>query len=320
MDEAPAREGAGTVNAVLMPWFMGGPWIPKFSGKGGGATYGEWQAQIEAFLRAQGLSGQQKLDFILSALEGEAKQEVLLAEPDKRDTDTNLFALLKTLYGKAEPVAQLRAKFFQCRQGVDEGVGAFVLRLRELHHRWRAVDPAPVGGDDEMLRAQFLMGLKPGPVQQELQRQPRRLPGLTFAETCTEAKALEKELQQEEAHVCRTQMAQLAPTATATDPTWQQWKDSLKSELQQELKEQVSALSKNLLEEFKKLHLQDSQGEVIQRIRDAPATASSSRPRHTRPAGEPRSFQWDAQGRPICRDCGESGHVQRFCPRRRQNF
>lgn len=54
-------------------------------------AYGEWQTHIEAVLRAQGLSSQQKVDFILSALEGKAKQEVLLAEPDKRDTDAHIF-------------------------------------------------------------------------------------------------------------------------------------------------------------------------------------------------------------------------------------
>lgn len=260
------------------------------------------------------------MDFILSALEGEAKQEVLLAEADKRDTDANIFTLLKTLYGKAEPVAQLRAKFFQCRQGTEEGVGAFVLRLRDLHHRWRSGDPAPEGGDDEMLRAQFSMGLKPGSVQQELQRQLRCLPDMTFAATCAEAKALDKELHPVGTQVCRTHVAQPAPAATTANPTLQQWKEALKIELQHELKEQVAALSKVLLEDLKKLHLPGPQGEPPGRTHNVPGTDRASRPRPTRPTSESRPFQWDTQGRPICRDCGESGHIQRFCPRRRQNL
>lgn len=83
MENAAGGDGAGAVNTVLMPWFMGSPWVPKFSGKGGAAALREWKTQIEAFLRAQGLSGQQKVDFVLNALEGDAKREVLLAEEGK---------------------------------------------------------------------------------------------------------------------------------------------------------------------------------------------------------------------------------------------
>lgn len=321
MEEAANGEGASTVNTVLMPWFMGGPWVPKFSGKGGADALREWQAQIEAFLRAQGLSGQQKVDFVLSALEGDARREVLLAEPANRNTDTDIFALLRTLYGGGQSVAQMRAHFFQCRQGAEEGTASFILRLRELHQRWRAVEAAPPGGDDEMLRAQFSMGLRPGAVQQELQRQLRRVPDMTFASTCAEAKALERELDQREAQVCKAHVAPAmpaaptAPAAPTIDSSWQKWRESLKLELQQELKDQVAAMSKVLMDDLKKLHLHDPLM-AAPRERNAPA---SSRPRSTPgPPRESQQFRWDAQGRPICRDCGESGHIQRFCPRRRQ--
>lgn len=318
MENAAGGDGAGAVNTVLMPWFMGSPWVPKFSGKGGAAALREWKTQIEAFLRAQGLSGQQKVDFVLNALEGDAKREVLLAEEGKRNTDANIFTLLQALYGGAESVAQLRAQFFQCRQGTEEGVASFTLRLRELHQRWRTVDAAPEGGDDEMLRAQFSMGLRPGSVQQELQRQLRRLPDMTFSATCAEAKALEREFDRGEAQVCKTHVAQPVQAAPASDPSWQQWRESLKAELQQELKEQVSAMSKALLDDLKKLHLPDPLV-AGDRDRNASITAVPSRPRSSQgPSRQSQSFQWDSQGRPICRNCGESGHIQRFCPRRRQ--
>ncbi|KAL7846619.1 hypothetical protein SRHO_G00215990 [Serrasalmus rhombeus] len=74
-----SRPEASTVNAVMIPWFMRVPWIPKFSGKGGAAAFEEWRVQMEVFLRVQGLSSQQRVDFVLSALEGEARQEVQLA-------------------------------------------------------------------------------------------------------------------------------------------------------------------------------------------------------------------------------------------------
>ncbi|KAL2087263.1 hypothetical protein ACEWY4_018322 [Coilia grayii] len=311
-----SRPEASTVNAVMMPWFMGGPWIPKFSGKGGAAAFEEWRGQMEAFLRAQGLSGQQRVDFILSALEGEAKQEIQLVAPTDKDTDVEVFDVLKGLYGHTVSVAQLRAQFFQCRQGAEEGVGAFTLRLRELHHQWRAVDPGPAGGDDEMLRAQFAMGLRPCPTQQELQRQLRRRPDMTFADTCREAKALEKEMGPGDVQVCRALTSEPTPAA-APDSNWQQWRDSLKAELQRELRDQVTALGKTLSDDLRNLHRRSDP--PVRERHNPTVTAPASRPRSSRGAqGESQLYRWDAQGRPICRDCGESGHIQRFCPRRQR--
>lgn len=57
-------------NMMMVPWFLGGPWVPKYAGKGGQQTLTEWRSQIEVYLRAQSLSAEQKADFVLSALEG----------------------------------------------------------------------------------------------------------------------------------------------------------------------------------------------------------------------------------------------------------
>lgn len=59
------------VNA-LIPWFMGGPWVPKFSGGEELFKFQEWRTQIEAFIQAQGINVEQCVDFVLSALEGQA--------------------------------------------------------------------------------------------------------------------------------------------------------------------------------------------------------------------------------------------------------
>lgn len=39
---------------LVMPWFMGPAWIPKFADKK--EKFGEWGAQVEAMLRAQELT------------------------------------------------------------------------------------------------------------------------------------------------------------------------------------------------------------------------------------------------------------------------
>ncbi|KAJ8006606.1 hypothetical protein DPEC_G00110400 [Dallia pectoralis] len=181
---------------MMMPWVMGGPWVPTFSGTlDCTPKFGEWRAKIETYLRAQGLPADQRVDFVLLALEGDAKREVMLLPPEQRNTDIKIFEFLASLYAGNQSLDLVRAQFFECRQKVEEGVGAFILRFRELHHRWQARMPGGVEPDhDRLQRAQFIRALQPGSVQQELQREIRRRPAITFREVCTEAKALAYEI------------------------------------------------------------------------------------------------------------------------------
>lgn len=308
----------------MMPWFMSGPWVPKFSGVGEPSKFQEWRSQIEAFIRAQGLNGEQRVDFLLSTLEGNAKREVALLAATDRDTDVKILDALARLYGGQQPVALLRVQFFNCKQEPGEDVSAFTLRLRELHHRWRAREPLVAGTDDELLRTQFAMGLRPGAVKQELQRQLRRDTALTFDKACSEAKALEREsAHTEEAQVCPAIASSSRKPAKATSD-WDSMRESLRAELRQELTEQVNLLSKSIVEELQgRLKIPTT----YQNATPPPSEGAQqswrplqSGPRRQRlgsaPPGQP-SYQWDSQGRAICRDCGEAGHIQRFCPRRR---
>ncbi|KAJ8351924.1 hypothetical protein SKAU_G00234000 [Synaphobranchus kaupii] len=64
----------------MFPWFMCAQWVPKFNGEEGTVKFGEWKAQMQAMLRAQVLTKDQKVDFVLGALEGTAQREVRLLE------------------------------------------------------------------------------------------------------------------------------------------------------------------------------------------------------------------------------------------------
>lgn len=104
-----------TVTAqFVMPWFMGAAWIPKFDGDK--TKFEEWKGQVGAMLRAQGLNQQQQADFLLGALEGEAKRELQLVEPENKNTGQKVLDVLQKLYAKPATKANLRANFFNCRQ------------------------------------------------------------------------------------------------------------------------------------------------------------------------------------------------------------
>ena len=64
-------------------------------------------------LRVQGLSKQQQADFVLCALEEEAKRELQLIRPRDKVTGRQVLDILQRLYAKPATRAQLRAHFFK---------------------------------------------------------------------------------------------------------------------------------------------------------------------------------------------------------------
>ena len=322
--DLPVCEPITPSSPLIMPWFYSAPWLPKFNGER--RRFREWRAQVQAMLRAQPLSAEQQADFIFSALEGEARREVALLDATQRNTGNHILSALKDLYGETINTAQARAAFFKCRQSPDEKVGDFILRLRECHVKWRRLDRQAAGEEDEAPLDQFVLGMKTGPVRTELQRYLRRQPLQGFKAVTAEARALEEELGSgtEEAQVSAARAtSSCATTGTKrrkepAGPIHKQmydWKEELRRELQQELSEQVKALGTQLVEQLR--------GHAASNSR--PGDSSREQPRdHTTPpptqAGlsHATSYQWDPQGRPICLDCREAGHVRRNCPKRQR--
>lgn len=307
----PPGTSAAITAQFTMPWFMGASFIPKFGGDK--TKYLEWRAQVEAMLRAQGLNDAQQADFVLTALEGEAKQEVQLLNSEDKDTGKKILDFLQELYSKPVTKAQLRANFYNCRQRTDENVNVFILRLREMFSRWREQDEAVAGDTNSLLLDQLMIGLRKGPVKQELCRLLRRDSNLTFVSACKEARALEQELDEEGEDILsqrvRTQ-APLTPTYADSEQLKGQIRAELKEELMGEVRkeiiEQIKTLSSTLVEEVRAQLASPNQAQTWK---------PTSPARQHRPSPRP-SFQWDTRGRPICQHCGAAGHIQRRCPQK----
>ncbi|XP_042563837.1 uncharacterized protein LOC122132932 isoform X2 [Clupea harengus] len=314
MSDDEGAAAPGVVNNMMVPWFLGGPWVPKYGDKGSQQPFIEWRDQIEVYLRAQTLSAEQRVDFVMSALQGDARREILLLQATERNTDSKIFTALERLYGDVLTTSQVRAKFFKCQQLVGEGVGPFILRLRESHFRWRSREEA-TGSDVEMLRSQLVLGLLPGPVQTELQRRVRREPDLTFKEACKEVKAMEKETERatvDGVDIRRTYNNPPQPTPPApSDPlqNWDSLKEALRTELAGELRAQVIDLKTSLLAELRSQQTTRQQPEQPPSKRGGEQGANRAQRR-------PRLPQWDDQGRPICLRCGQAGHMLRECQNR----
>lgn len=312
-----------------MCWYHGlcrGAWTPRFSGEKG--KFGPWQSQIEAMLMAQEFTAQQGVDFLLAALDGEARRQAQLFKTEEKANTKALLDALQKKYGDGGTQAQQHSRFFSCRQAQDEGVESFILRLRELYFDWQGREPTSEEEGEDLLD-QFTQSIRPGPIQKEIHHQVRRNLQLTFAAICTEALALEQEQQHcdDNAWVRRALMptaaSRINPTKCDT-PDLNQLRSELQADLRREVAEQLKGLKASIVEELRKQispvpqitcqlshvhsHAAPPQPSVGAAVR--------SRPPQTPPA---RSFQWDSQGRPICKDCGEVGHIQRYCPARRRS-
>lgn len=295
----PGEDPQATGPFMMMPFFMGGPWMCKFDGLGT-VKLGEWKTQIKYMLSVQRLSAQQQVQFLVGSLDGDARREVLALEEEDRDTTKKIFDLLTALYGDNTPIAALRAQFFNCKQEPRQSLRSFALHLRELFCRLKSRDETGLEEGDILLRDQFILGLRDGPVRQELRKQVRRTPTLTFEVVKAEALALEHECQEHwEPSACMSANVGSHPSRPVSD-----WKVEFRNEIMKEVKEQMSQLSKTLVDELRGHQLPPQE-----------SAQPEGRWRNPRAAAMPTNrFKWDPQGRPICSRCDGVGHISRRCP------
>lgn len=284
---------------MMMPVYPGAPWLPKFSGLKSDIKYGDWKEQMFGLLNAQDLTELRKVGLLMGALAGEAKLQASVLDTGERDTSVKLFAFLDSLYGDNTPIAVVRSKFFSCVQKPDESLTSFALRLRELHCRLRRHNPddAP---SESALKDQMLLGLSEGPLSQTMRTYARRNPELDFAAIYSEALLLEEE-QQGQRGIDATCSATFGESRQHSTPI-SNWKETLKQEILTEVKDQMKGLTHEIMSEIKPL-LHYSERKYT--------------PRHHGPTTRPRvriqGNEWTRDGRPICRQCRQVGHMARSC-------
>ncbi|XP_063078355.1 uncharacterized protein LOC134468350 isoform X2 [Engraulis encrasicolus] len=183
-------------------------------------------------------------------------------------------------------------------------------QVRELFNRLkRREDSGLPADDDKLLRDQFILGLRDGQLKQTLKLQLRGNATLKFEDIQKEALALEMDQVEPDAHATDC----FAASATPRDSTpMADWKKELREEIMKDVKEQMSHLSKTLLDE-----LRGPPSRGLQPPRERSYSDGSWRGRQSAPRPPNSRFQWDEQGQPICSRCGKAGHMSRNCPSRR---
>lgn len=186
---------------------------------------------------------------MLGSLEGEAKKEVQAAPTAARANAKAVFDFLTELYGDATPVAALRAQFFNFRQGPRQSLRAYSLRLREQYTLLKERRDHGLGDEDTLLRDQFLLGLRDGPIRQNLRLQLRQDPTLSFEALRREALAQETDYTETtDLSACMAASGTCTPAALVSVDL----KQELRAELMKDVKEQMAEFSKTLLDELRR--------------------------------------------------------------------
>lgn len=178
--------------------------------------------------------------------------------------------------------------------------------MRELFRRLQRRSPEGALVEDQ-LKEQLLMGMEDGPMLRALKTYARRNPAGTFAELHQEALSLEVEYGQARYETaCAAVSQHEASNVRSHRPDW---RAELKREILEEVKGQIRELTQEMMRELRPLNL-------------AAPVHHASPQQQARPVPRRRDHQsinrWDPEGRPICRNCQQPGHVARNCRENRE--
>ena len=238
----------------------------------------------------RGLPLSEQANFVLSYLEGPAKEEMKL----NLTNSDQIFDLLQESFGEKRSVPQLLKAFYDRRQREGETLRAFSHALRELQAKIEKKSVTKSSGQDAALRDHFAENVRDPLLRKELKKFIRTHPEISFLDTREEAIRWAEE--DEKSCGPRPRVASSHETSTSTKPS------SLKSAMNEMIKTvqgQQKAIE-DLAANLKKLN-----------------TVPTNRGQNAQfqPQFQQRQPRPDAGG-DRCYQCGAPGHFARNCTAR----
>lgn len=327
--EGPTPSGfaaAAQVMPLTMPYYFGAPWVPSY--KGEPHSLRDFKDKMLAMFRLYPATPEQKVEILIGQLQGAALREVKSWPPWERKTVEQILERLNTIFD-TRTVSELKMRFFSRKQQPYESLRDYALSLQEAFNAIRQADPTEVTNADKTLREKFIEGVTSESIKQSLKILSLQLPDCSFLDFKESAiKVLSVQVPSNAPHNyestpvqpssyrwspedCHTrEVALYTPAQTTVAQCAQiQAQDTIK-----ELCAQVTELTKGLVElhkEVKELKHQPNCADDAGPMREL----SRYHPRDNYRPGRRSTDQFDSLGRPICRRCKRSGHIERECRR-----
>lgn len=283
----------------------------------------DWAAHLKSTLRLYNLATDLQADVALNALEGDARRTIMLRPEEERKTLDAIFSILESIYGETSGTGTLRSRFFTRFQREDETIPQFANALQEIwaHIRKREASGANVlGNGDQILRDQFILGLRSPPLRQALRERILVDATLQFQRIQAEAVARDKE----EAYGVHTVRMQAAG-GQRTPSDGEDLREAVKelSAAMGEIQRQLTQLRASSMAPTQSDYWQESatsMGSPLYRstrgarMRDSTRHWSGLTPSTEVPLSS-APIARNTRG-PQCWICQERGHISRQCPQR----
>jgi hypothetical protein len=161
----------------------------------------EFVEEFQRILKSRPTNTEEQVDFLISHLEGPAKEEIRYRQSPEKNTPEKILSILKETFGERATTSELMAEFYQTKQGPQETLRDFSHTLMKRLERVLRLDVAYVSDKDKLLRNQFSENVSDTWLKRELKKIIRARPAVTFTDIREEAVILARD--QDETPDCR---------------------------------------------------------------------------------------------------------------------
>ena len=161
------------------------PKLPRFTGEADGCDADEFIQEAERILRNFRMEEGTAVEWLIQALEGSARREVLTRAAGEADTAAKVLAVLAATFGDHRGLSALLTSFHGRRQGMGESVVGYAQHLLMLTTKLNAAQADAV--NPAMLCDRFIDGLHPPSLRRDIRRYAREHDDVTFHQARAEA-------------------------------------------------------------------------------------------------------------------------------------
>ena len=271
------------------------PKLPRFTGDNGAEQFVK---EVRLLLQLQPMPPASAVIWILSALEGRARQEMLDQAPEEINTPDKLLRILVEKWGDPRDGTTLAAAFYKRHQGLGETVGDYAASMRSL---FALANTARTGIlADDTLRDTFVQGLQPAALRRDVKAYTRLNTDSTFEDVVKEA---QRWMREDFSDVAATAQLSAAPL-----PDWAQMTQQLMAHIDQQVEAVADRLNQSI---------QQHRGDMGANSVHCPPTLRQPimGQQHLQPA---RRQSHQLQGQPprgilTCMWCNRRGHIEDEC-------
>lgn len=157
--------------------------------------------EFQRVLKSRPTNIEEQVDFLISHLEGPAKEEIRYRPSSKKNTPQKILVILKEAFGERATTSELMAEFYQSSQDPYETFRDFSHTLMKKLDNVLRLDDSYVSDKDKLLQNQFSENVANTWLKRELKKIIRARPTITFTDIGEEAVVLARD--QEETPDCR---------------------------------------------------------------------------------------------------------------------